>query len=34
MDNFIFSLEATMPVFLVMVVGYFLRRIGMLNESF
>lgn len=34
MDNFIFSLEATMPVFLVMVVGYFLRRIGMLNEAF
>ena len=34
MDNFIFSLEATMPVFLVMVVGYFLRRVGMLNEAF
>ena len=34
MDNFIFSLEATMPVFLVMVVGYFLRRGGMLNEAF
>jgi hypothetical protein len=34
MENFIFSLEATMPVFLVMVVGYFLRRVGMLNEEF
>ena len=34
MDNFVFSLEATMPVFLVMVVGYFLRRVGMLNEAF
>ena len=34
MSNFMFSLEATMPVFLVMVVGYFLRRVGMLNEAF
>lgn len=34
MDNFIFSLEATMPVFLVMVVGYFLKQVGMLNEAF
>lgn len=34
MSAFLFSLNATMPVFLVMVVGYVLRRIGMLNEEF
>lgn len=34
MDNLIYSLNATMPVFLVMVAGYILRRIGMLNEVF
>lgn len=34
MNSFVFSLNATMPVFLVMVVGYFLRQIGMLNEEF
>jgi len=32
--NFIYSINATMPVFLVMVAGYFLRRIGMLNGEF
>lgn len=34
MSNLIYSLNATMPVFLVMVVGYILRRIGMFNEEF
>lgn len=34
MDSLIFSLNATMPVFLVIVTGYFLRYIGMLNEPF
>lgn len=34
MSNLVFSLNATMPVFLVMVVGWILRRIGMLNEAF
>ena len=34
MNNFIFSLNVTMPIFLVMVIGYVLRRIGMLNEEF
>ncbi len=34
MNSFVFSLNATMPVFLVMVVGYFLRQIGMLSEEF
>lgn len=34
MDNLIYSLNATMPVFLVMVAGYILRRMGMFTEEF
>lgn len=34
MDNFIYSMNITMPIFLVMVIGYVLKRQGMLNENF
>lgn len=34
MENFIFSLNATLPVFLVIVIGYVLMQHGMLNENF
>lgn len=34
MDNFIYSLNATMPIFLIIVVGYVLRQIGMIHEEF
>ncbi len=34
MSDFIFSLNVTVPIFMVMVLGYFLRQIGMLNENF
>lgn len=34
MDSLIYSLNATIPVFVVIVVGYILKRIGMLNDSF
>lgn len=34
MDSLIFSLNATIPVFLVIVAGYILKRIGMLNSGF
>lgn len=34
MENFIFSVSVTMPIFLVMVLGWGLRRTGMLNEQF
>lgn len=34
MDSLIYSCNATIPVFLVIVVGYLLRRIGMLDEPF
>lgn len=34
MENFIFSLNATIPIFLLIVLGYFLQRIKMTNETF
>lgn len=34
MDNFIFSLNATVPVFLVIVIGYVLKIKGKVNENF
>ena len=34
MNNLIFSLNATLPVFLMMVLGYFLRYIKMLGPEF
>ena len=34
MNDFIFSLNATVPVFLVIVLGFVLRKIGLLNEEF
>ena len=34
MSNLYFSLEATLPVFLVMLCGFFLMKIGLFNESF
>lgn len=34
MENLIFSLNATIPIFLVMVVGYVLRRVNMLDDGF
>lgn len=32
LDNLLFSLNATLPIFLIMVVGYFLKKIKMLDE--
>lgn len=34
MENFIYSINATLPVFLVILIGYFLKQIGMLNDEF
>lgn len=34
MDNLIYSLNATVPVFLVIVIGYILNRMKMFNEGF
>lgn len=34
MDSFIYSLNATVPIFAVILVGYFLKHIGMLTDEF
>lgn len=34
MDSLIFSLGATIPVFLLIVIGYLLGRVGLLNDAF
>ena len=34
MENFIYSINVTMPIFLVMVIGYILKQIGILNDNF
>ena len=34
MENFIYSVNATLPIFLVIVIGYVLKQIGMLNDEF
>lgn len=34
MDSFLFSLNATLPVFLVILLGFFLNRINILNDAF
>lgn len=33
MNSLIYSLNATVPVFLVIVVGYLLKKIGWINEG-
>lgn len=34
MDNFLFSINVTIPIFLVILLGYFLRKINFLSEDF
>lgn len=34
MENFIYSINVTIPIFLVMVIGWALRQMGMLNDDF
>ena len=34
MDNLIFSLNATVPIFLTMILGWFFRRVGLMDEHF
>ena len=33
MENLLFSLNATIPIFLLMVVGYFLNKMNILESS-
>lgn len=34
MEHFIFALNATVPLFLIMLLGWFLRNVGLLNDAF
>lgn len=34
MDDLIFSLNATLPIFIMMMLGYFLRRVGIVTQEF
>ncbi|MCD7929351.1 MAG: AEC family transporter [Clostridiales bacterium] len=34
MENFLFAVNATLPVFLVILLGWFLQQVGILNEGF
>lgn len=34
MDSFIYSLNATIPIFLVMLIGWVIRRAGIINDEF
>ena len=34
MQNLIFSLSLVAPVFLIVALGYFLKKLGMINENF
>ena len=34
MDSLFYGLNATLPIFLVIVLGYILRRAGRVNENF
>ena len=34
MENLVFSLNATIPVFLLMVVGYFFNRVHIIDDEF
>ena len=34
MSDFLFSVNVTLPIFMVMVIGWILRKIGMLDEHF
>ena len=33
MENLVFSLNATLPIFLLMVIGYVFRKIGLIDEK-
>lgn len=34
MENLVFSLNATLPIFFTMILGYFFRKVGLVDESF
>lgn len=34
MENFVFALNATLPLFVIILLGWFLQRVGLFNEGF
>ena len=34
MENFIFSLNASLPIFITIIIGWILMRIGIFNKEF
>jgi predicted permease len=34
MDAFIYSLNSTVPIFLTMIVGWLIKRLGIINDEF
>ncbi|MEE1243902.1 MAG: AEC family transporter, partial [Frisingicoccus sp.] len=34
MENFIFSLNATLPIFIVIIIGWILMQVGIFNKEF
>ena len=34
MENLIFSLNATVPIFLTMILGFVFRKVGLMDEEF
>ena len=34
MDSFIYSINATVPIFLVMIVGWVIKQLGVINMCF
>lgn len=34
MENFIFSLNATIPIFLIIILGWVLMQVGIFNKEF
>ena len=34
MDSFIYSINATVPIFLVMIVGWVIKQLGVIDEHF
>lgn len=34
MNNFIFAVNATLPIFIIIVIGYIIKRVGVINDEF
>lgn len=34
LENFVFALNSTLPVFLIILLGFFLRKVSIVNDAF